>query len=75
MNNNKIKNPGKVRFWKIAPGSGGTLWVEQRDNRCIAIGWNEMGDLDEYSNDEAIKKRFYEIRKNSGKKKLLRINY
>lgn len=52
----KVKK--KTRYWKIAPGSGGFLWVEQRDNGCIAIGWGETGDLDKYKTEEKIRKRF-----------------
>lgn len=51
----------KERYWKIAPGSGGSLWVEQRDNSCIAIGWGETGDLDKYETVSRIKKRFEEV--------------
>jgi len=52
-----------MRYWKIAPGEGGFAWVEQRDKGCIAVGWNDIGDLDKYPNDEAIKKKFYQLRK------------
>jgi hypothetical protein len=51
----------RVKYWKIAPGSGGFLWVEQRDNSCIAIGWDETGDLDKYKTEERIKRRFAQI--------------
>lgn len=51
----------KARYWKIAPGSGGFLWVEQRDNGCIAIGWSETGDLNKYKTEEKIRKRFNQI--------------
>lgn len=37
-----------MRFWKVAPGSGGSLWSEQRDNECIAVGYNKVGDLKSY---------------------------
>lgn len=51
----------KTRYWKIAPGSRGFLWVEQRDNGCIAIGWDETGDLNKYKTEEKIRKRFNQI--------------
>jgi hypothetical protein len=56
-----MKMRRKTRYWKIAPGSHGFLWVEQRDNGCIAIGWNETGDLDKYRTEEKIRKRFNQI--------------
>jgi len=51
----------RQRYWKVAPGSGGFLWIEQRDNNCIAVGWDETGDLDRYKTTERIKKRFDEV--------------
>jgi len=51
----------RLRYWRIAPGSHGSLWVEQRDHSCIAIGWSETGNLNKYRTEEAIRKRFNEI--------------
>jgi len=56
-----MKQRRKVRYWKIAPGSGGFVWIEQRDHRCIAIGWGETGDLDKYKTEESIRRRFSQI--------------
>jgi hypothetical protein len=50
-----------MRYWKVAPGDGGSLWVEQRENDCLAIGWNDTGDLSKYENDEEITKKHIEI--------------
>jgi len=50
-----------MRYWKIAPGSGGFLWVEQRDHGCIAVGWSETGNLNKYRTEEHIKGRFNRI--------------
>lgn len=51
-----------MKYWKIAPGEGGFLWVEHSSNNCIAVGWNKIGDLDKFRDDESIKKRFKKIR-------------
>lgn len=51
----------KIRYWKIAPGSHGLAWVEQRDNSCIAIGWGETGDLNKYKTENRIRKRFSRV--------------
>jgi hypothetical protein len=48
----------KMRYWKIAPGQGGFLWVEQRDRGCIAIGWSEVGNLKKYKTREQLGKAF-----------------
>jgi len=50
-----------LKYWKIAPGEQGFLWVEQRDHRCIAIGWSETGDLRKCKTEEAIRRRFHDI--------------
>ena len=51
----------RVKYWKIAPGSHGFAWVEQRDSICIAIGWGETGDLDKYKTVNRITRRFREV--------------
>jgi hypothetical protein len=57
-----------MRYWKIAPGENGFLWVEQRENNCIAIGWSEVHDLSKYRNDTEINKEFHDhFPKNSSK--------
>jgi len=56
-----MKRKRKIKYWKIAPGKNGFLWVEQRDSGCIAIGWGEVGDLSKYKSEEAIIKRFNQI--------------
>jgi len=60
------------KYWKIAPGENGFLWVEQRDHDCIAIGWNDIGDLNQYKSEEAIKRRWNEIFHKSRQYQLLR---
>lgn len=61
-----------MTFWKIAPGSEGWLWVEQRDNNCIAVGWNDVGNLNKFKNDAAIEKRFHEIYEENTPRQLLK---
>ena len=61
-----------MRFWKIAPGKKGFLWVEQRDNNCIAVGWSDIKDnLNKYKTKEAIEKKFRKVYKNSSPRQLL----
>ena len=40
------------RFWKIAPGEDAWQWAECRDGGFIALGWDELGDLSELSEEE-----------------------
>ncbi|RLI25125.1 hypothetical protein DRO57_04875 [Candidatus Bathyarchaeota archaeon] len=49
------------RYWKIAPGEKGFLWVEQRDAGCIAVGWSATGDLRRYRTKGQLEKAFEKI--------------
>ncbi|MBN1861907.1 MAG: hypothetical protein JW840_10680 [Candidatus Thermoplasmatota archaeon] len=60
-----------MKYWKIAPGDKGFLWVEQRDNDCIAVGWNDVGNLKNFKNNEEIKKKFKEEYPNRRHKQLI----
>lgn len=51
-------NKREIRYWKIAPGGKGFLWVEQRESNCIAVGWSDIDNLNNYSTDELIKEKF-----------------
>ena len=48
------------RFWKFSPGQKADLWDEFRDGSYIALGWNRLGDLRNYSDREEIKKTFFD---------------
>lgn len=50
-----------MRYWKIAPGEKGFLWVEQRDHGCIAIGWSEVGDLNRFKSVDELRQAFNKI--------------
>jgi 5-methylcytosine-specific restriction protein B len=49
---------GVVRYWKISPGENAWNWNACRDGGFIAIGWDELGDLSNTSQEE------FEILKN-----------
>jgi|GEM_PF-5862489 len=42
------------RFWAISLGEGGRLWNECQEKNIVAIGWDELGDLRNYPNQDAI---------------------
>ncbi len=44
--------PVAIRYWKIAPGEDAWQWAECRDGGFIALGWDELGDLSELSEEE-----------------------
>lgn len=45
---------GNAQVWAIGPGQGGQLWPEFHDEGIIAIGWDFLGDLLDYSTREEI---------------------
>lgn len=51
---------GTARAWAIAAGPGGQLWPEFREGKLIAIGWDYLGDLLEYSSKEEIESALQE---------------
>jgi MoxR-like ATPase len=48
------------KYWAIALGEGGRLWNECQESGIIAIGWDYLGDLSKYSDQEEITKAIIE---------------
>lgn len=59
----RIKVTTPVRSVKIAPDKRARLWKACLENRCIAVGWSEVGDLRRFRSPEelaaAMKAEFY----------------
>ena len=49
------KTSGGRSIWKIAPGEDAGAWDECRENACIVIGWEEIGDLLQYRTEEDVR--------------------
>lgn len=43
------------RYWLYSPGDGAVIWNECYKNGIMAIGWDEIGDLRQYSSKTAMK--------------------
>lgn len=52
---------GSVRVWLLTPGQGAQHWNEFREKGIIAIGWDDLGDLQEFDDKREIGKRLREI--------------
>lgn len=50
----KVHTPLGPRVWVIAPGEGGRLWELCQAEEMICLGWDELGDLSQYSSRGAI---------------------
>jgi MoxR-like ATPase len=46
--------PPTTRFWAISLGEGGRLWNQCQEEKVIAIGWDELGDLRQYPDQNTI---------------------
>ncbi len=56
LNSNK-----KIQYWTYSPGEGGSEWKYCFDNEKMVLGWDNLGDLTQYSNGEEILNKLQEI--------------
>lgn len=54
-------NTEGVQTWIYSPGEGACKWDECVANQQMYLGWDEMGDLEQYENREAMKARMKEL--------------
>lgn len=54
------KKFGEARVWALAAGAGARFWDEFQENGIIAIGWDELGDLQEFDSRESIHEQLRE---------------
>lgn len=61
------ENPAyKSQYWIIAAGEYARYWEKFYDKGIIAIGWDELGDLRNYSDQKEVKKALGEINPERG---------
>lgn len=51
----------EVRYWLYSPGEGAGIWDDCYDKGIMAIGWDEIGDLNQYSSKTAMKDAMKEM--------------
>jgi hypothetical protein len=49
-----------VAFWKIAPGEKASEWADCQAGGYICIGWDGIGDLSQYEDQQSLKKAMLE---------------
>lgn len=54
-----LANPKK--YWIYAPGENANKWEEFYNEGIMGLGWDELGDLDNYSSKKDIKIRLQEL--------------
>lgn len=47
----EIKNNKPISYWAFAPGENGVFWEELYSKGIMAIGWDNLGDFNEYTTD------------------------
>jgi 5-methylcytosine-specific restriction protein B len=50
-----------VQFWKIASGENARLWQDCLRENLICVGWGEIGDMRQETDDAAFKNRYRDI--------------
>ena len=54
-------NPRKApKVFKIAPGDDAKYWEDCQQNNFICIGWEKVGDLNEFENKAEFKEAFFD---------------
>lgn len=51
----------KKQYWMYAPGEGSCMWDEFYAKGIMAIGWGELGDLEQYPSKDAMKTKMKSI--------------
>jgi hypothetical protein len=63
-----IGNQSK-RYWLYAPGENARKWDDFYETGIMGLGWNELGDLNQYENKEQIAAKLKEKYRGKGSKK------
>lgn len=59
----------KIKYWLYAPGENANKWEEFYTDSIIALGWDELGDLEQYSSKKDINKKLQELDGETSSKK------
>lgn len=55
------REPNEKHFWIYAPGEGSRKWEEFRSQGIMGIGWDDLGDLAQYPDREAMRAGMKEL--------------
>lgn len=50
-----------TKYWLYAPGENASKWEEFYSEGIMGLGWDQLGDLDQYASKKDIKKKLQEI--------------
>ena len=57
----KLYSDRKTRYWMYSPGENANLWDRCLADGVMSVGWDELGDLNEYSSKTKIAGRMNEV--------------
>lgn len=57
------------KYWLYAPGENAEMWEEFHELGIMGLGWDELGDLNNYSSKEDLTTKLQELEKTAGSKK------
>ncbi len=57
-----------VKYWLYAPGENANMWEEFLQDGTMGLGWDNLGDLNEYATKEDIATRLKELSDNDSSK-------
>lgn len=67
--NTNMKRNDSKQYWLYAPGENARNWEEFYSEGIIALGWDEIGDLTQYTSRDQIKKALVDAYGGEGSKK------
>lgn len=56
------------RYWLYAPGEGASRWGEFYEQGIMGLGWDKLGDLNQYDKKKEIAKKLQELENTEGAK-------
>ena len=56
-----VLGTNSVKYWLYAPGENANMWEEFLQDGTMGLGWDNLGDLNEYSTKEDIATRLQEL--------------
>jgi 5-methylcytosine-specific restriction protein B len=59
--NEEQKNKKDMKYWIYAPGRNADFWDEFYEKSIMGLGWDELGDLKQYSSKESIEIKLQEL--------------
>ena len=51
----------EIRYWIYSPGPQASKWPEYYEQGVMGIGWDDLGDLTQYTSKEAMKAKLKEL--------------